>query len=146
MRLRAGLIEIRKIRAEDCQQVLGLLRLFPGSRLGRAGGAGCGRIFQGLMQGGAQEAFVATLHQRVIGFISLYYLNVLHHGGLVASVQELVVTEELRGRGIGRALLDFARSRARELSCAGLELAGVLPGQAGSLRGGGRLAGYSGMS
>ena len=42
---------------------------------------------------------MATLHERIIGLISLYYMRVLHHGGTVASIQEIVVTEECVGGG-----------------------------------------------
>lgn len=126
MRLHGGAIVIRRILKEDQAAILSLVRQLPGRQ--RWSIEGWAQAFQGLMDGQHQEAFVATLHQRIIGFISLYYMRVLHHGGTVASIQELVVTEELRGRGIGRALVEFARGRARELRCAGTELAYGLPG------------------
>lgn len=128
MRLHANGLCIRPMRAEDRQAVYGLIRQLPGNICGRAKEAGLAQVFQDLLEGTGKEAFVATLHQRIIGFLSLYYMRVLHHGGLVASIQELVVTAELRGRGVGRALLAYARARAQEMSCIGVELAAGLPG------------------
>ncbi len=128
MRLHAAGICIRRLQDGDFEAVLGLVRQLPGNLYRWTRDAGFAQVFQDLMDGRGQEAFVATLHQRVIGFISLYYMRVLHHGGTVASIQELVVTEELRGRGVGRALVEYARSRAKELCCSGIELALGLPG------------------
>ena len=132
MRLRAGAIAIRRVRDDDFQEIMALLRQLPGGiRLWTEDSLA--QAFQGLLAGESQEAFVATLNQRVIGFISLYYMRVLHCGGTVANIQEWVVTEELRGRGIGRALIDFAVTRARESCCSGINLACGLPRFGGRL-------------
>lgn len=122
LRLRPGEITIRPARLDDYPAIFALVRQLPGA-IRRWTDAGHAQIFENLLKGGGQEAFVATLRERVVGFLSLYYMRVLHHGGVVASIQEIVVTEELRGRGIGRELLDFARARARDLQCAATEMA-----------------------
>lgn len=81
------------------------------------------RIFKSLINSDEREAFVAAVHNRVIGFVTLYYLDVFHHGGQVASIQELVVTEEFRGRGVGKALVEFVKEKMKEKHCKGLEVA-----------------------
>jgi PhnO protein len=81
------------------------------------------RIFQSFFEGKGREAYVADVHQRVIGFVTLYYFDVLHHSGQVASIQELVVTEEFRGRGVGRTLINFVKEKLHEKQCRGLEVA-----------------------
>jgi Acetyltransferases len=81
------------------------------------------RIFKSFFNSKEREAFVATVHNRVIGFVTLYYLDVFHYGGQVASIQELVVTEEFRGRGVGQALVEFVRRQTTERNCQGLEVA-----------------------
>jgi ribosomal protein S18 acetylase RimI-like enzyme len=81
------------------------------------------RIFKSLLNSQEREAFVATVHNRVIGFVTLYYLDVFHYGGQVASIQELVVTEEFRGRGVGQALVEFVKKQTAERNCHGLEVA-----------------------
>lgn len=81
------------------------------------------RIFQGFFESEEREAYVADVHQQVIGFVTLYYFDVLHHGGQIASIQELVVTEEFRGRGVGRTLISFVKEKLHEKHCRGLEVA-----------------------
>jgi phosphinothricin acetyltransferase len=53
----------------------------------------------------------------VLGVLSLRVMLDLFHGRPSALIQELVVDETARGRGIGGALLDAALVRARELGC-----------------------------
>ena len=81
------------------------------------------RIFKGFFDSKEREAFVATVHERVIGFVTLYYFDVFHHCGQVASIQELVVTEEFRGRGVGKSLVGFVKKQIIERHCRGLEVA-----------------------
>jgi len=81
------------------------------------------KIFKSFFDSEEREAFVAEAHNRVIGFVTIYYLDVFHHCGPVASIQELVVTEEFRGRGVGKTLVEFVKQQMREKSCHGLEVA-----------------------
>ena len=81
------------------------------------------RIFKTFFNSTEREAFVATVHNNAIGFVTLYYFDVFHYGGQVASIQELVVTEEFRGRGVGQALVEFVRRATAERHCHGLEVA-----------------------
>jgi ribosomal protein S18 acetylase RimI-like enzyme len=81
------------------------------------------RIFQSFFESKEREAYVADVHQQVIGFVTLYYFDVLHRGGQVASIQELVVTEEFQGRGVGWTLLNFVKEKLPEKKCCGLEVA-----------------------
>lgn len=58
---------------------------------------------------------------RVVGFLSLHML-LLHHTGPIAEIQELAVLPEMRGRGVGSALLCCAKEIARRKSCSQLEV------------------------
>ena len=53
----------------------------------------------------------------VLGVLSLRIMLDLFHGRPTALIQEFVVHEAARGRGIGGALLDAALDRSRELGC-----------------------------
>ncbi|SEU29344.1 GNAT family N-acetyltransferase [Stigmatella erecta] len=70
------------------------------------------------------EIFVACDAQdRPVGMISLSHRPQLRLKGRIATVDELVVTETWRRRGVGRALLLHAIERTRVLSVKRLELA-----------------------
>jgi GNAT superfamily N-acetyltransferase len=70
------------------------------------------------------EIFVACDPQdRPVGMLSLSHRPQLRLRGRIATVDELVVTETWRRRGVGRALLLHAIERARVLSVKRLELA-----------------------
>lgn len=120
MRLVPVGLQIRPMKETDYHAVYRLYRQLVGN-------VNCrdefSRIFQSFFESNEREAYVADVHQRVIGFVTLYYFDVLHHGGQIASIQELVVTEEFRGRGVGRSLLNFVKEQLREKHCCGLEVA-----------------------
>jgi PhnO protein len=122
VRLILNSLQIRPINENDYQAVYRLYRQLIGTG-SIAPENDFTRIFQSLLKAMDREAFVATVHSHVIGFVTLYYLDVLHYNGLVASIQELVVTEEFRGRGVGKALIEFVREKVKEKHCHGLEVA-----------------------
>jgi GNAT superfamily N-acetyltransferase len=70
------------------------------------------------------EIFVACDPQdRPVGMLSLSHRPQLRLRGRIATVDELVVTEAWRRRGVGKALLLHAIERAKVLSVKRLELA-----------------------
>ncbi|NLW48722.1 MAG: GNAT family N-acetyltransferase [Firmicutes bacterium] len=81
------------------------------------------RIYKKFFNSEEREAFVATVINRVIGFVTVYYFEAFHYFGKAAIIQELVVTEEFRGRGVGKALVEFVKEKTREKHCHGLEIA-----------------------
>ena len=65
---------------------------------------------------------VGTAEGRVIGFLSLSIGDQLHHAGKIATVEELVLSFDQRGKGYGTMLLNRALAIARENRCKGIEL------------------------
>lgn len=115
-------LQIRPMVEDDYRDAFRLCRQLFGTNLFRFEND-FSRIFKGFFGKADREAFVATVNDNVIGIVTLYYLDVFHHNGLVASIQELIVTEEFRGRGVGKALVEFVKQQIREKSCNGLEVA-----------------------
>lgn len=71
--------------------------------------------------------YVAEFEGRVIGtFTLLVVRNINHMGSNSAIVESVVVDESLRGRGIGRIMMQFARERCRERDCYKLALSSNL--------------------
>ena len=67
-------------------------------------------------------AFVALDGDAVVGFLDLEFRQRLNFGTPQAWVPDLVVAEESRSRGAGKALLAAALDRATERGCWSLEL------------------------
>ncbi|CAM3485579.1 N-acetyltransferase domain-containing protein [Flavobacterium longum] len=56
---------------------------------------------------------MAWAHALPVGYLSCHAQHLLHHGGLVGEIQEMFVTENGRGRGIGKLLLDRCKEIAK---------------------------------
>lgn len=57
---------------------------------------------------------VAEDDERVVGFLSLMCYRTFFHTGGTALINELVVAEDYRGRGVGRRLIAHAVEAARD--------------------------------
>jgi ribosomal protein S18 acetylase RimI-like enzyme len=66
---------------------------------------------------------VGVVDGEVVAFLSLIFYQTLFHAGGTALINELVVTRSHRRRGIGRALLDRARTEAQARGMDELEVA-----------------------
>ncbi|MBI5545137.1 MAG: GNAT family N-acetyltransferase [Deltaproteobacteria bacterium] len=69
------------------------------------------------------EVYVATDNlERPVGFVSLSHRPQLRLRGRIATIDELVVAEAWRGKGVGTKLVATAISRATALSAKRIEL------------------------
>ena len=74
--------------------------------------------FEAIVADPNNELIVAALEGRVVGVLQLTFIPGLsHQGSWRAIVESVRVRSPLRGRGIGRMLLDHAISQARERAC-----------------------------
>jgi ribosomal protein S18 acetylase RimI-like enzyme len=69
-----------------------------------------------------EEALVAELDGEVVGVTALSVMRTLHRPTSVGRMSVLVVSEVVRGRGIGRALVAAAEARLAERGCALVEV------------------------
>ena len=60
--------------------------------------------------------------KEIVGFISLHVQKLLHHVGKIGEIQELIVVDKERGRGIGKELIKEAKKLAIEKGCIQLEV------------------------
>lgn len=115
-------LQIRLMTNDDYRDVYRLFRQMTGAGT-CYGEFEFTKIFKTFSNSNDREAFVATVHNHVIGLVTLYYFDAFHYSGQVASIQDIVVTEEFRGRGVGKALVEFVQKKASEKHCQGLEIA-----------------------
>jgi GNAT superfamily N-acetyltransferase len=66
------------------------------------------------------QALVAVDHSGTIIGISLWYMRYSTWKGLRLFLEDLIVTEEYRGRGIGKKLFDSTVQEARNLKVSGM--------------------------
>jgi ribosomal protein S18 acetylase RimI-like enzyme len=66
--------------------------------------------------------FVAVMNKTIIGFITVSIRKTLLHQGLSGLINELVVTEKYRGKGIGKQLIFVVMERCKQLGCCEVEV------------------------
>jgi len=80
-------------------------------------------VFAEIRSDPRQKLFVAEIQGEVVGTIVLLVVpNLLHNGTPWAFLENLVVTEKHRRRGLGRILLEHAVELARKSGCHMVEL------------------------
>lgn len=111
---------IRQCIDSDFQPVVKLLgQLWPDKTLNQE------KLRQVFTRGLACEShnyICATVQDKIIGFASLKIKNSLWEQGNLGYIDELVVDQEYRGKGIGRELLEHVVEMAREKGCGRIEL------------------------
>ncbi len=63
---------------------------------------------------GDAETFVALADRRIVGLATVHARDVLHHARPVVQLTALVVSPDVRGRGVGRALVSVVERWATE--------------------------------
>ncbi len=80
------------------------------------------RGFAAVLADSTQRAWVAEKDGQVVGLMSLSVRPQLRLGGSIVTIDEIVVTEHARGKGIGTRLLEFAKAEAARVGARRLEL------------------------
>ncbi len=113
-------VQIRDCRGDDFESVLELLtQLWPGTEIDPDA---MRQVFQRLLDWVDCQVFCAVVAGRMVGFCDFFVRYSLWQQGKLAYVDELVVDESMRGRGIGASLLDRAAHIAEGLGCSRIEL------------------------
>lgn len=82
------------------------------------------RAFEAIAADPRATLYVARLDGRVVGTFQLVFFRaLLRHGMLLAHAEAVQVDPEVRGRGVGRAMMDFAIAEARRRGAGSLQLA-----------------------
>ncbi|MBT9778021.1 GNAT family N-acetyltransferase [Clostridium sp. MCC353] len=59
---------------------------------------------------------------KMTGFISVHMNLLLHHAGMVAEIQELIVRQDYRGQKVGKELIERAGEMAVQKGCMQIEV------------------------
>ena len=116
-------ILIRTATREDLPAVLDLYRQ---SGLDRDGGmtpTEAGAVFMRFATYPRYKLSVASLGERIVGTFALLIMdNLAHHGTPSGIVEDVAVDPQTQGRGIGKAMMRFAREICRSKGCYKLSL------------------------
>ncbi len=80
------------------------------------------RVFESYLRRPDVVVLVAESDGRLVGFLDMEYRSRLGFTAPQAWIPDLIVEEDARSRGIGRALLARAEDLARERGCWGMSL------------------------
>jgi ribosomal protein S18 acetylase RimI-like enzyme len=75
-----------------------------------------------LLQDPSSYLFVAELNKTIVGFITITLRKTLIHQGLSGLINELVVAEKYRGKGIGTQMIFATIERCKQLGCCEVEV------------------------
>lgn len=113
-------VSIREVTLRDFDQVFGLLKqLWAGRDLDYAD---MKKVFDHNLNAPDHFYIVAHSGPQIVGYCSLMVKHNLWQQGLLGNVNEMVVEENYRGKGIGKKLMERIIQIAREQNCKCLEL------------------------
>jgi len=94
------MIKIRKADLRDFDQIDALSEELLGSSVGNRE-----EMFRTALENEDYLCLVAEINGEVVGFIDMWAFPDVSHGAYLAQVQNLVVTEKMRGKGVGTKLI-----------------------------------------
>jgi GNAT superfamily N-acetyltransferase len=114
----APLVILRQARPDDAEELSVLL-----SELGYPSGAeSIARRISACANVPGLSIVVASMDGRVVGVVAVHCVPTLISDAALGRITALVVSNEVRGRGVGRQLVEEAEAFAREQGCERMEL------------------------
>jgi GNAT superfamily N-acetyltransferase len=115
-------MRIRAARRDDFEAVTRLLEVLGRPEVPAATEDDCRAVYEAQIVDANTHHIVAEDGSGVVAFASLHFRSRLNHPTEEAWIPDLIVAEEARRQGVGRALLEEAERRARERGCHDLTL------------------------
>ncbi len=106
-------MKIRKAVLEDEHQIIGLLRQFPPEEV-TVEWEIAARTFQSVVRDpGLGSVIVAEEDGEVLGVISISFPTAIRCGGRYSCIEEFIVSEKARGKGVGGKLVQAVIEEAK---------------------------------
>jgi GNAT superfamily N-acetyltransferase len=116
---------IRKATLADQAKTIALLKQFPPDpELPNIDWDDAAKAFASLAEGRGGAIFVAEEAGDIVGVVTLGYSYVLRFGGSYAMIEEFIVSEKMRGKGLASQLIQTAIEEARRMGCPELQVNG----------------------
>ncbi|MBU2548928.1 MAG: GNAT family N-acetyltransferase [Proteobacteria bacterium] len=116
-------MNVHKARVEDEGRVIELLTQFPSSGIEHADWTKGGSTFRLIVsQPDLGTILLAEEDGEALGLITLSYPTAIRCGGIYTCIEEFIVGEKGRGKGIGGSLLRAALDEARRRGCFELQV------------------------
>ena len=80
------------------------------------------KTFEHLLNDASSHILAATMEGTPVGFINFTIRQTILHRSPSALIDELVVTEEYQGKGVGKQLVLAAIEKCRQLGCCEVEV------------------------
>ena len=119
------MVQVREATLEDEAAVFDLLRQLMTSATAESvinQPAGSDTFRQMVNNGETGTVFLAEEGGEMLGLITLSYPTAIRCGGIYSCIEEFIVTEKARGKGVGGALLEASIARATARGCYELQV------------------------
>ncbi|MDA3833755.1 MAG: GNAT family N-acetyltransferase [Spirochaetales bacterium] len=110
-------MKIRKAGPKDENHVIGLINKFPSQEIEIDMGAALQAYRQIMSSPELGSVFVAEEQDDIFGVITLSFPFAMRCGGVYSCIEEFIVDERSRGKGLGGKLLKAAMSEAASRGC-----------------------------
>ncbi|UCB43512.1 MAG: GNAT family N-acetyltransferase [Dehalococcoidales bacterium] len=118
------MVNIREATIEDQKEVFDLLRQLMTSATTESpiNQPSSIETFRQVIEEEKGTVLVAEEDGQMLGLLTLSYPVAIRCGGIYSCIEEFIVTEQARGKGVGGGLLEAAISKATEKGCYELQV------------------------
>ena len=123
-------VSFREASASDIEALLGLYELLEFKPVQSLSLEAARVRFERYQEYPNYRIYVAELGEVIVGTFALIIVDsVAHSGKPFAVVEDVVVSQDCQGRGIGKRMMEFAMCRCKEFGCYKLTLSSHLKRQ-----------------